>query len=206
MGKFISGQQAATMIKDGASVWLSGGGGGINDPDCLLKNIEDHFLETGHPADLIFYHSAGIGNKMGGGADRFAHEGMVKKVIGSHWTWSVHMQQLATEEKVEAYVLPQGVMTQLVREAAAKRPGLFTKIGIGTFVDPRIEGGRLNKCAKDILAEIIQIDGEEYIHYKSLKPDVAIFSGFSGGRKRKCSLYRRRLDYRGTFRSTGCKK
>lgn len=79
MGKFISGQQAATMIKDGASVWLSGGGGGINDPDCLLKNIEDHFLETGHPADLIFYHSAGIGNKMGGGADRFAHEGMVKK-------------------------------------------------------------------------------------------------------------------------------
>lgn len=64
MGKFISGQQAATMIKDGASVWLSGGGGGINDPDCLLKNIEDHFLETGHPADLIFYHSAGIGNKM----------------------------------------------------------------------------------------------------------------------------------------------
>ena len=80
MGKFISGQQAATMIKDGASVWLSGGGGGINDPDCLLKNIEDHFLETGHPADLIFYHSAGIGNKMGGGADRFAHEGMVKKV------------------------------------------------------------------------------------------------------------------------------
>lgn len=183
MGKFISGQQAATMIKDGASVWLSGGGGGINDPDCLLKNIEDHFLETGHPADLIFYHSAGIGNKMGGGADRFAHEGMVKKVIGSHWTWSVHMQQLATEEKVEAYVLPQGVMTQLVREAAAKRPGLFTKIGIGTFVDPRIEGGRLNKCAKDILAEIIQIDGEEYIHYKSLKPDVAIFRASAADEK-----------------------
>ena len=80
MGKFISGQQAATMIKDGASVWLSGGGGGINDPDCLLKNIEDHFLETGHPADLIFYHSAGIGNKMGGGADQIGRASCRERV------------------------------------------------------------------------------------------------------------------------------
>ena len=115
------------------------------------------------------------------------------------------MQQLATEEK-------SGSLCSASRSDDPAGPGKqqqngrdFTKIGIGTFVDPRIEGGRLNKCAKDILAEIIQIDGEEYIHYKSLKPDVAIFRASAADEKRKCSLYRRRLDYRGTFRSTGCK-
>lgn len=183
MTKFMSAEEAACMIKDGATIWLSGGGGGINDPGYLLGSIEQRFLQTDHPRNLTFYHSAGIGDKCGGGADHFAHEHMVQKVIGSHWTWSVNMQKLANEEKIEAYVLPQGVMTQLIREAAAKRPGLFTKVGMNTFVDPRLEGGKLNQRSQDALAEVVSIDGDEYLHYKSIRPDVAIFRASMADKK-----------------------
>ena len=137
MGKAMSAQAAAAMIQDDSCVWLVAGGGGINEPSYFLKELEQHFLKTGCPKDLTLCHSAGIGDKEGGGVDRFAHEGMVRKVIGSHWTWSVNMQTLANEEKIEAYVLPQGTMIQMAREIAAKRPGVITKIGLGTFVDPR---------------------------------------------------------------------
>ena len=173
--KVMTGEEAAGLIRNGAVVWLSGGGGGINDPDYLLGCIEARFLREGAPSGLVLYHSAGMGDKMGGGPDHFAHRGMVRRVIGSHWVWSVNMQKLAADEEIEAYVLPQGVMTQLVREAAARRPGLFTKIGLGTFVDPEIEGGRLNRRSADALSEKVCVDGETYIHYKSVRPDVAIF-------------------------------
>ncbi len=131
-------------------------------------------MEEGHPRNLSLYHSAGIGDKQGGGVDRFAHEGMVRKVVGSHWTWSVNMQELANQEKIEAYVLPQGTMTQMAREIAAKRPGLVTKVGLGTFVDPRVEAGAMNKCSRDKLVEAVELLGEEYLLYKSFPVDVSV--------------------------------
>lgn len=174
MGKIVDACQASKLIKDNSLVWLAGGGGGINDPYFFLKNLENCFLETGHPCDLTLCHSAGMGDKQGGGADRFAHPGMVRKVIGSHWTWSVNMQELAKREEIEAYVLPQGVMCQLVRDIAGGRPGLLSRIGLGTFVDPRIEGGRMNCRSQDQLSQLMVIDGKEYLLYKSFPVDVAI--------------------------------
>lgn len=174
MEKLMSAAEAAMKIGDGACVWLVAGGGGINEPSCFLKAVEERFLETGYPRDLTVCHSAGIGDKMGGGVDRFAHEGMVRKVIGSHWTWSVHMQELAQEEKIEAYVLPQGTMIQMVREIAAGRPGVVTKTGLGTFVDPRVEGGAMNTCSHEALTELVTLCGEEYLLYKSFPVDVSI--------------------------------
>ena len=79
----------------------------------------------------------------------------MKRVIGGHWVWSPRMQQLAAEDKIEAYVFPGGVAMQLFREIGAGRPGLFTHVGLGTFVDPRVEGGRMNKAAKDDLIEVV---------------------------------------------------
>ena len=174
MGKAMSAQAAAAMIQDDSCVWLVAGGGGINEPSYFLKELEQHFLKTGCPKDLTLCHSAGIGDKEGGGVDRFAHEGMVRKVIGSHWTWSVNMQTLANEEKIEAYVLPQGTMIQMAREIAAKRPGVITKIGLGTFVDPRVEAGAMNRRSKEKLVDVIEILGEEYLLYKSFPIHVSI--------------------------------
>lgn len=177
MTKCMELDDAVKLVKDGDSIWLSGGGGGINDPDYLLSGLENEFLSSGRPAGLTLYHSAGIGNKQGGGADHFAHKGMVRKVVGSHWTWSVNMQKLAMNNEIEAYVLPQGVMTQLVREIAAGRPGLITKTGLHTFVDPRVEGGRVNECSKEELSFLFTKDVNDYIFYKSFHLDVALFRG-----------------------------
>ncbi|MBQ9007845.1 MAG: acyl CoA:acetate/3-ketoacid CoA transferase [Clostridia bacterium] len=174
MNKIITAQAAAQWIQDNRTVWLTAGGGGINEPSTVLKAIEDRFLQTGHPANLVLSHAAGIGDKCGGGADRFAHEGMVRKVIGSHWVWSVNMQELARQEKIEAYVLPQGTMSQLVREIAGGRPGVLTKVGLGTFVDPRVEGGAMNARSGDKLTELVTLGGEEYLLYKSFPVDVAL--------------------------------
>lgn len=180
MGKFTSAQEAAGLIRDESCIWLAAGGGGINEPSLFLKALEDHFLRTGHPNGLTVCHSAGVGDRNGGGVDRFAHEGMVRTVIGSHWTWSVNMQRLALEEKIEAYVLPQGTMTQLPREIAGNRPGVVTKIGLGTFVDPRVEGGALNRRSgrkPERLVRVVCLEGEEYLLYRSFPIHAAILRG-----------------------------
>ncbi len=174
MKKRMDAGQAAGLIKDGDCVWLAAGGGGINEPSLVLKALEDSFLKTGHPRNMTLCHSAGVGDKQGGGADRFAHEGMVKRVIGSHWTWSVHMQELAKRELIEAYVLPQGTMTQLPREIAGGRPGVITKIGLGTFVDPRQEAGAMNSRSKDRLMELVELGGQEYLLYRSFPIQAAL--------------------------------
>lgn len=174
MSKVMGAREAARLIKDNSTVWLVAGGGGINEAHYFLKELEAEFLEHGAPRNLTLCHGAGIGDKQGGGVDRFAHEGMVRKVIGSHWTWGVNMQELAIQEKIEAYVLPQGTMAQMVREIAGGRPGVFTKVGLGTFVDPRVESGAMNAISKEKLTEVVEFDGEEYLRYKSFPVDVAI--------------------------------
>ncbi len=174
MKKMMSAREAAAMIPDQVNVWLVAGGGGINEPHYFLKELEDYFLEKGHPRNLSLWHSAGIGDKEGGGVDRFAHEGMVCKVVGSHWTWSVRMQEMARQEKIEAYVLPQGTMIQLAREIAGGRPGVITKVGLGTFVDPRVEAGAMNRISREKLTQVMEIGGEEYLLYRSIPIGVTI--------------------------------
>jgi acyl CoA:acetate/3-ketoacid CoA transferase len=175
--KFMTAEQAVALIGDGATVVLPGGGGGLVEPSCLLAAVEKRFLSEGHPRGLRVVHALGLGDRKERGMNRFAHEGMVSRVVGGHWVWSPRMQQLAREEKIEAYILPGGVAMQLFREIAAGRPGLFTHVGLGTFVDPRIEGGKLNKSARDDLVEVTTVDGREMLRYKPFRVDVAIIRG-----------------------------
>ena len=141
MSKFMTAREAVKLIKDQDSVAVSGNGGGIMEPGFLFEALEQRFLTEGHPRDLTLTHSAGIGDKDKGGLSRFAHEGMVRRVVGGHWGWSPKMQQLANDNKIEAYNLPQGIVALQYREVAAKRVGTITQTGLKTFVDPRVSGG-----------------------------------------------------------------
>ena len=175
--QFINANQAAGMIQDGSNVGLIGGGSGLVEATLLHEYIEKRFLDTGTPKELTCIHALGIGDREDRGMNRFAHKGMVRRVIGGHWVWSPKMQQLARENSIEAYVLPGGVIMQLMREVAAKRPGLITHVGLGTFVDPLQDGGRMNEAAVDPLVERITIDGKDYLRYLPIPIDVALLKG-----------------------------
>ena len=178
--KIVTAEAAAARVADGATLAVIGGGGGLVEPAALLAALETRFLDTGHPRDLTVVHALGIGDRGERGMNRFAHEGMVRRVIGGHWVWSPRMQEMARDEKIEAYVLPGGVIMQLLREIGAGRPGLITHVGLGTFADPRLEGGRMNRRATEALVEVIEIDGRELLRYKPFPVDVAVLRASQG--------------------------
>ncbi|MGB1176992.1 MAG: CoA-transferase, partial [Candidatus Puniceispirillaceae bacterium] len=175
--RFLSADEAAAMIEDDAVIGLTGGGGGLVEASALHAAVERRFLDTGHPQNLTCIHALGIGDRQERGMNRFAHVGMTSRVIGGHWVWSPRMQQMARDNEIEAYVLPGGVIMQLMREVAAGRPGLITHVGLGTFVDPRLDGGRMNEAAKQDLTEIITIDGRDYLRYLPIPVTVALLRG-----------------------------
>lgn len=177
MTKVVSAEAAAALVRDGATVLIDGSGGGVNEPTLVLSALEARFLSTDHPTGLAVVHPSGMGDGHGGGIDRLAHPGMVRKAIGGHWNWCPGMQNLAVSEEIEAYCLPQGVMSHLFRAMANHSPGVITHVGLGTFVDPRIDCARLNAKAKDKLVELITIKDREYLFYPTFKVDVAIIRG-----------------------------
>lgn len=175
--KVISFSEAAAHIKDGCTIAISGSGAASILPEKLLEAVESRFLETQKPNNLTVVHPQGLGDKDKGGVARFAHKGMCKRVIGGHWAMSPAMGQFAIDEEIEAYNLPQGVMAQLMRNMSAKGPGVITKIGLGTYIDPRQTGGKLNEAAREDLVELMEIDGEEWLRYKPIPIDVALIRG-----------------------------
>lgn len=177
--KFVTAAQAAELIRDGDTVGLMGGGGGLMEATHLFEAVQARFLATQTPRALTMVHALGIGDKKTKGMNCFAHEGLVRRVIGGHWVWSPAMQQLALENKIEAYILPGGVSSQLMREIGAGRPGLISHVGLGTVCDPRFGGGRMNDAAQDDLAEVVHIDGREWLRYKPFPIHVALVRGSS---------------------------
>lgn len=177
--KVISAEEAAKLIPNGSGVAVSGSSAVCLVPDAIYKAIEDRFLQTGEPNSLTLLHPQGQGNKNDSGLSRFAHRGLCKRVVGGHWGMSPKMGELAIKEELEAYNLPQGVLAQLMRDMAAHGPGVITKIGLGTFVDPRQSGGKMNHSAKEDLVEVIEIGGEEWLRYKPIPVDIAIIRGTS---------------------------
>ncbi len=173
----LSPSEAVSQITDGATLAIAGSGGGVLEPDALIKALSERFLAEGHPRDLTIVHSMGLGDKVSRGMSYLAHPGLIAKVIGGHMGNSTHMVDLIRENQVEAYNLPLGVLSQLFRDTAAGRPGLLTKVGLGTFVDPRLGGPGFNARSTDQLLEVVVIDDEEYLFYKSIPIDYAFVRG-----------------------------
>jgi propionate CoA-transferase len=144
--KVISADDAVALIRDG-DVVASSGYGGNGNPEALFTAIERRFLAGNGPKNLTLVWAGGQGDGKERGLNRLGYEGLLKRTIGGHYGLIPRIEALAVANKIEAYNFPEGVITHLYRDIAAGKPGTTTKVGIGTFVDPRLEGGKVNAAA-----------------------------------------------------------
>jgi propionate CoA-transferase len=175
-GKIVSAMEAVRLIRNGDTV-ATGGFVGIGFPEEIAVVLEQHYLERNSPRDLTLVYAAGQGDGAERGLNHFGHEGLVRKVIGAHWGLVPKLQKLAIENKIEAYNLPQGVISHMYRDIAAHKPRTVTSVGMGTFVDPRNGGGKINPLTTTDIVELITFDGQDYLAYKTFPINVAILRG-----------------------------
>jgi propionate CoA-transferase len=174
MSKLIDAQAAAALIPDGATVWL-GGLAMMGFAEEMAKAVEARFLASGHPKNLTTWASGAIGNGKDGGMVHFAHPGLLKRMIAGHYgQCGANLMKMVMAGEIEAYNFPQGSLANLPKHIAARAPGLLTKVGLGTFVDPRIEGGKMNAATTESLNQVVQFAGEEWLFYPSPKVNVAL--------------------------------
>ena len=175
--EFISAKEVAKKIKNN-SVVATGRFVGIGVAEEILTEIENYYLENKRPTNLTLIYAAGQGDGKDKVLNHLAHEGMVSKVIGGHWGLAPKLGTLALENKIQGYNLPQGVISHMFRDIASGKKGTISKIGIGTFVDPQLQGGKVNEVTTEEIVKDISIEGERYLYFKApSKIDFAILRG-----------------------------
>lgn len=196
MAKLMTAEEAVkAYIKDGMTIATNGFVGAVQ-PEGMMRAIQKSFLEGGTPRDLTLVHAAGQGGgkdaegNVVGQINHLAEEGLLKKVIAGHYSLAPRLQKLALENKVAAYNMPQGCISELFREIAAHRPGLITHVGLNTFVDPDVEGGMLNDKAREEGSYVkkVNFNGEEKLFYPSFPIDVALIHASYVDTQGNCSM------------------
>ena len=192
MAKIITASEAARLVKDGDMIATSGFVGNCH-PEALTAAMERRFLAEGAPRNLGLVYCAGQGDGKDRGLNHFGHEGMVKRVVGGHWNLAPKLGKLAMENKIEAYNFPQGTLAQWFRSVAGHKPGIVTKVGLNTFCDPRVEGGKLNTATTEEMVEVVQLNGEEWLLYKAFPVNVGFIRGTSADVNGNVSIEREAL-------------
>ncbi|HNU12147.1 MAG TPA: acyl CoA:acetate/3-ketoacid CoA transferase [Rubrivivax sp.] len=179
-GKIASAREAVRLIRSGNTVSI-GGFGGIGLPEELMNELaalyrasDAEVVTFGKPRDLTLVFGGGPGDGKQRGAQQFGQPGLVKRIIGGHWAYVPALYQLVVDNQAEGYNLPLGVLTQLYRDIAAGKPGHVSRVGLGTFVDPRFGGGKLNAITTEDRVELVTLGGQEYLFYKAFPVDVAL--------------------------------
>jgi propionate CoA-transferase len=170
--KIVSAADAVALIHAGDTLVCSGFGV-VGVPDELLLALEKRFLETAQPRGLHLLFGGGPGDGKEKGLNRIAHAGLLASAIGGHWGLVPKVGAMAMANQIEAYNLPLGVISHMYRDIAAGLPGNLTPVGLGTFVDPRLQGGRINARTTQDIVEVTTLGGRELLFYKAPKPNVA---------------------------------
>jgi len=185
----LTAAEAVALVKDGDTI-ASSGFVASSIPESLLTALEKSFLETGSPKNLTYFFAGSQGNRDGRGGDHFAHKGMTKRVVAGHYNTAPALGKCIVNNEIEAYNLPQGTLSQLCRDIAGGKLGTITHVGLHTFADPRVEGGKLNSITKEDIVEVVNIGGNERLWYKAFPINVAFIRVSYADENGYCTVHR----------------
>ena len=188
--KVVTFEEAVSLIENGDTLMIGGSGGGHAVPEKLIVALKERYLASNSPRGVILVHPVGLGDMDSQGVGHLAYPDLLKRIVTGALVNTPAIQKMAQDDTIEAYTLPQGSLSQLTREMAAGRPGLISHVGLHTFVDPRLGGGRQSASATEDLIEVVELGGREWLFYKPFKVDVTFLRGTTADEDGNISMER----------------